>query len=66
MTGEILPMVERTFTAEGEIWRALSVDLDSVALAIGTHGKGTEQRLKHIKERRIHERQLMLTNKCAQ
>lgn len=59
MTGEVLPMVELAPTAEGEKWRALSVDFDAVAVAVGTSGKGSEQRQKHAKERRRHARQLM-------
>jgi len=58
MTGEVLPMVEFKPTAEGEKWHALPVDLAAVAVAVGTHGKGTEQRLRHAKERRIHSRSL--------
>jgi hypothetical protein len=58
MTGEVLPMVELKPTAEGEKWHALPVDLSAVAVAIGTNGKGREQRLRHAKERRIHSRSL--------
>jgi hypothetical protein len=63
MTGEILPMVELKPTAEGEKWHALTVDFEAVAKAVGTHGKGSAQRLKHAKERRRHARQLMTGEK---
>ena len=59
MTGEVLPMVELKATAEGEKWHALTVDLGAVAVAVGTRGKGSEQRRKHAKERRAHARELM-------
>jgi hypothetical protein len=55
MTGEVLPMVD----CDGDTWRALAVDFDDVAKAVGTHGKGSEQRLRHIKERRRHASKLM-------
>ncbi len=59
MTGEILPMVELRPTAEGEKWHALDVDLDAVATAVGTFGKGDKQKQKHAKERRLHSIFLM-------
>ncbi|NOH04682.1 MAG: hypothetical protein HND47_23280 [Chloroflexi bacterium] len=55
MTGEVLPLVD----CDGDIWRALAVDFDAVAKAVGTHGKGSEQRLKHAEERRRHANKLM-------
>ena len=55
MTGETLPMVN----LDGDTWHALPVDLDAVAVAVGTAGKGRDQRLKHVKERRAHARDLM-------
>jgi hypothetical protein len=55
MTGELLPMVN----LDGDKWHALTVDLDAVAVAVGTSGKGREQRQKHAKERRAHARDLM-------
>ena len=64
MTGELLPLVELAPTAEGEKWHALAeVDFDAVAVAVGTAGKGRDQRLKHAKERRIHARSLMTGNR---
>ena len=55
MTGELLPMVN----LDGDKWHALTVDLNAVAVAVGTSGKGREQRQKHAKERRAHSRSLM-------
>jgi hypothetical protein len=51
-------MVELAPTAEGEKWHAQVVDLEAVAKVIGTHGKGYEQRQRHLKERRMHSRSL--------
>lgn len=58
-TGELLPMVELTSTAEGKKWHALTVDLDAVAWAVGTHGAGEAQKRRHAKERRRHATDLM-------
>jgi DNA-binding transcriptional ArsR family regulator len=41
-------------------WRALDVNLDAVAEALGTAGKGKEQRARHRQERRLHRRMLEL------
>jgi len=57
-TGELIPMVELKPTAEGEKWHALPVDLNAVAVAVGTYGKGEAQRWKHTKERDEHSRKL--------
>jgi hypothetical protein len=58
-TGEVLPMVELVPTAEGEKWQTLDVNLDAIALAIGTYGKGHKQIQEHARERRMHSKGLM-------
>ena len=52
-TGEIFIMVE---SDNGETWHALSVDLDAVALAVGTAGATEAQKRLHEKERRAHKK----------
>lgn len=59
ITGEILYMVELRTTSEGEKWHVLDVNLDAVAVAIGTSGKGSKQMQKHDRERRLHSIGLM-------
>jgi len=56
-TGEIFNMVE---SDDGETWHALSVDLDAVALAVGTAGATEAQKRLHEKERRAHKKTLLL------
>ena len=51
-TGEIISMVDR----QGNRWFAIEVDLDMVALVIGTKGIGKKQRERHSKERRAHNK----------
>lgn len=63
-TGEILSMVVLLPTAEGEKWHALkNVDLNRVAIVVGTNGKGEKQQLRHAEERREHSRSLMAGSK---
>jgi len=57
LTGEYLPMVA---SDDGEIYHSLPVDLDRIAHAVGTAGKGERQRKEHAKERRLHRRSLSL------
>jgi hypothetical protein len=55
VTGEFIPMVEKI---DGQ-WRALDgVDLDHVALVVGTAGAGERQQERHSQERRAHRRML--------
>jgi Bifunctional DNA primase/polymerase, N-terminal len=59
VTGEILPALALV-AAEGKQWRAVDgVDLDRVALVLGTAGKGKRQREQHRQERRAHQRALL-------
>ena len=51
-TGEILRMVE----PDGAGWRALAVDLGTVARAVGTAGAAERQRKLHDEQRRGHAR----------
>ena len=51
-TGEIISMLER----DGEKWRAVSVNLDDIAVLVGTAGTGEKQRKKHAQERLQHKR----------
>jgi hypothetical protein len=55
-TGEIISMVASD--AGGNTWRALDVDLDAVAIIVGTAGATKKQKQLHIKERRDHARSL--------
>jgi hypothetical protein len=63
LTGEYLPMVE---SDDGEIYYPLPVDLDLVAHAVGTAGKGERQRKEHAKERRLHQRSLAFGKKSKE
>lgn len=47
-TGEIINMVEK----EGSLWHAREVDLDYIALLVGTAGIRRKQIEKHISQRR--------------
>lgn len=48
-TGEVVSIVYR----EGEKWRAQAdVDLDHIAMLVGTRGKAARQRERHMRERR--------------
>jgi DNA-binding MarR family transcriptional regulator len=49
-TNQPIPMVMR----EGKLWRALDVDLDEVAMVVGTDGDGEKQRTRHQMERADH------------
>ena len=55
LTGEFLPMVASN---DGKNYHLLPINLDRVAHAIGTAGKGIKQRKEHAKERRLHRRSL--------
>jgi hypothetical protein len=56
VTGECLPMVENN----GDQWRAVQgVDLDHVAMIVGTAGIGKKQRDQHNRERWAHRRSLV-------
>lgn len=55
VTGEFIPMVEKI---DGR-WSAIEgVDLDHVALVVGTAGAGERQQERHRQERRAHRRML--------
>jgi hypothetical protein len=57
-TGEIMSALALV-QADGRQWRALpAVDLDRVALVLGTAGKGKHQRDSYRRERRDHQRAL--------
>lgn len=56
-TGEVFQMVA---TDGGEKWHALTVDLDAVAVAVGTAGATEKQTLLHEKERAAHHKALFL------
>lgn len=60
ITGEYLPMVA---SDDGEIYHPLPVDLDRIAHAVGTAGKGERQRKEHARERRLHQNSLALGKK---
>ncbi len=55
LTGEFMPMVASN---DGKVYHLLPINLDRIAHAVNTAGKGTEQRKKHAKERRLHRRSL--------
>ncbi len=55
VTGEVLALARN----DGEKWYAVDVNLDRVALAVGTAGIGNREREKHINERTIHRSALM-------
>ena len=55
LTGEYLPMVA---SDDGEIYHPLPIDLDRIAHAVGTAGKGERQKRDHAIERRYHAREL--------
>ncbi len=55
LTGEYLPMLA---SDDGETWRALDVDLDRIAQAVGTAGASERQRKQHARDRRLHARGL--------
>jgi len=55
LTGEFLPMVA---SDDSKIYHPLPIDLDRVALAVGTAGRGEKQKRDHAKERRLHARGL--------
>lgn len=58
VTGEISPDLALVQAEAGQ-WRAVpGVDLDRVALVLGTAGKGKAQREAHRRERAAHRRQL--------
>jgi hypothetical protein len=63
LTGEYLPMVA---SDDGETYYPLPVDLDRIAHAIGTAGKGERQRKEHARERRLHQRSLALGQKSSE
>lgn len=62
LTGEYLPMVA---SDDGNTWHALEIDLDAVAHAVGTAGKGERQRLEHAKERDAHKHALLLGQRTS-
>lgn len=51
LTGEYLPMVA---SDANQIYYLLPIDLNRIAHAVGTAGKGRNQRKEHAKERRFH------------
>ncbi len=55
LTGEYLPMV---VSDDGETYHPLPVDLDRISHAVGTAGRGDQQKRDHAKERRNHARSL--------
>jgi len=55
LTGEFLPMVA---SDDCKIYHLLPINLDRIAHAVNTAGKGTIQRKEHAKERRLHRRSL--------
>jgi len=55
LTGEYLPMVA---SDDGKIYHSLPVDLDRIAHAVGTAGRGEKQKRDHAIERRLHARGL--------
>ena len=55
LKGEYLPMVA---SDDGEIYHPLPANLDRVAHAVGTAGRGEGQRKEHAKDRRLHARDL--------
>jgi hypothetical protein len=56
-TGEIFNMVA---SDDDKTWHALRVDLDAVALAVGTAGATEKQKRLHEKERQAHKKALLL------
>lgn len=57
-TGEVFQMV----ASDDDItWHVLPVDLDAVAVAVGTGGATDKQKRLHTKERKEHERSLLLS-----
>ena len=63
LTGEYLPMVA---SEDGKTWHALDIDLDNVAHAVGTAGKGERQRLQHAKERDADARSLLVGSRHSE
>lgn len=55
LTGECIPMVA---CDKGKCYRAMSVDLDRIAQAIGTAGMGERQKMQYTKDRRLRARAL--------
>lgn len=55
-TGEIISMVNQV----GDEWEALEVNLDYVALIVGTAGKGAAQRKQHKQQRERFKQQLLV------
>lgn len=55
-TGEIISMVNQV----GNKWEAVEVNLDYVALIVGTAGKGAAQRKQHKQQRERFKQQLLL------
>ena len=56
-TGEVFQMVA---SDDGETWHALPVDLDAVAVVVGTAGATEKQTRLHEKERAGHKKALLL------
>lgn len=55
LTGEYLPMVS---SDDGKFFHLMPIDLNRIAHAVGTAGKGRTQRKEHARERRLHRRSL--------
>lgn len=63
LTGEYFPMVA---SDDGEIYHFVPIDLDHIAHAVGTAGKGERQKKEHARERRLHQRSLALGKKSIE
>lgn len=62
VTGEVIQMVKQ----EGDKWCAIPVDLDRIAVIVGTAGKGERQKLQHAHERIMHETGLKFGRKKSE